>query len=64
MNKDLQKQLVGTIFSLNNISKFRYEQIQYESHLSKLFKGLDMQDDEFNFLINNIENIYYHHFLN
>ena len=40
MNKDLQKQLVGTIFSLNNISKFRYEQIQYESHLSKLFRSL------------------------
>lgn len=39
MNKDLQKQLVGTIFSLNNISKFRYEQIQYESHLSKLFRN-------------------------
>jgi len=38
-NVDLQKQLIGTIFSLNNISKFRYEQIQYESHLSKLLRN-------------------------
>ena len=37
-NDDLQKQLVGVIYSLNNISKFRYEQIQYESHLSKLLR--------------------------
>ena len=32
----LNKQLVGSIFSLQNISQFRYEVIQYENDLSKL----------------------------
>ena len=37
MNKDiLNKQLIGSIFSQQDISNFKYEIIQYESDLSKL----------------------------
>jgi hypothetical protein len=35
---DLSKQLVGSIFSQQNISNFKYEMIQYESDLSKLIR--------------------------
>ena len=37
MNRDiLNKQLIGSIFSQQNISNFKYELIQYETDLSKL----------------------------